>query len=274
MRLSFYTYSYTERLDLPIAPCVKRIAETGYSGFDLSATYGASDDPRSFDAERRRLTLLEARRNNLRIEAIITHANLTDTLADPSRPTLDLAASVDMAAEMDADIVTFHMGGYPDQVDNNNLWGQVVDTIRSEAEYAASKDVRLAVDGIWPPWINSSPEKLTRLFDDVGLPQFGVNLDPSYLTLMGVDPVGFIERFANRIVHGHLKDHTGTYPDWTHQIPGAGDMDYSAVFAALKKNGFSGSVAVECFIDMPFVRACDDAYTTLTQAAAKAGIKM
>ena len=86
MRLNFYTYSYTERLDLPIAQSLHRIAQTGYGGIDLSATYGDSDDPRSFDPDPRRLTLTEARKNNLHINAVITHADLTATITDANRP--------------------------------------------------------------------------------------------------------------------------------------------------------------------------------------------
>ena len=85
MRLAFYTYSYTDRLEMPIEKCLRRIADTGYSGIDVSGTNGRSDDPRSFDPERRRLTRQTADKLDLRLEAIITHAQLTDTLVDPNR---------------------------------------------------------------------------------------------------------------------------------------------------------------------------------------------
>ena len=79
MRLAFYTYSYTDKLDMPIAECLERIAQTGYSGIDVSGTHGASDDPASFDGARRRLTHQTAERLGLRVEAVITHAQLTET---------------------------------------------------------------------------------------------------------------------------------------------------------------------------------------------------
>ncbi len=272
MRLAFYTYSYTERLDQPIGDCLKRIAECGYSGIDVSATFGESDDPKSFDADRRRHTLTAAKRNGLRIEAVVTHAELTRSIAEPDRPTLDLLGSIEMAGQLDADTVLFHMGGYHEQMGDDELYRLTIETIQSACRAASPPGIRLAVDGIWPTWIDDSPDALDQLFNDVARANFGVNFDPCYLTLMGVDPAGFVDRFIDRIVHAHLKDHVGRYPNWTHHIPGRGDMDYTRVFAALARNGFEDAAAVECFMDMPFEQACTEGYADMTEAAAEARI--
>jgi sugar phosphate isomerase/epimerase len=84
--------------------------------------------------------------------------------------------------------------------------------------------------------------------------------------------VAFAGRFRDRIVHAHLKDHRGQAPDWTHRIPGQGEMDYAAVFAALADIDFAGSVAVECFTEMPFEEACDEGHAAMTAAAMRAGV--
>jgi sugar phosphate isomerase/epimerase len=90
---------------------------------------------------------------------------------------------------------------------------------------------------------------------------------------MGVEPAGFVKRFARRIVHAHLKDHVGRYPHWTHLIPGRGQMDYATVLAALKRVGFAGSCSVECFTSMKFEEACDEGFRAMTAAAQKAGVR-
>jgi sugar phosphate isomerase/epimerase len=89
---------------------------------------------------------------------------------------------------------------------------------------------------------------------------------------MEVEPAGFVERFGNRIVHAHLKDFTGKYPQWTEQIPGSGQMNYAPVFAALERIKFSGSCAAECFTTMKFEQACDDSFVALNEAAKKGGV--
>lgn len=273
MRLGFYTYSYLDKLRMSVTDCLARIARTGYSGIDVSGTYGPSDDPKSFDAERRRLVRETADKRGLRIEAVVTHAQLTDTLTDPNRPTLDLAGSIDLATDLGAEVVTFHMGGAPDGTGRDTLWKQVVQNVRQAADYAAARHVSVAVDGIWPLWLIDSPDTLQQLFDEVDHQGFGVNLDPSYLTLMGVDPVRFVARFHKQIVHAHLKDHKGTYPKWTHLIPGEGEMDYAPVLAALRRHSFDGSLAVECFTDMKFAQACDTGFAEMSRAAKEARVE-
>jgi sugar phosphate isomerase/epimerase len=273
LRLGFYTYSYTDRLRMPLENCLRRIAQAGYSGIDISGTDGPSSDPKSVTPELRRLTRRTVERLGLQIEAVITHAPLCDSLVDPQKKPLDLAGTVDLAVDVGADVVTFHMGGYPAGVPRETFWQTLVARIREAANYAAARRIFLAVDGIWPEWVDDSPDTLDRLFQNVGSPIFGVNFDPCYLVLMGLDPAAFAERFAKRIVHAHLKDHTGRYPNWTHLIPGRGEMDYAKVFAALRTIRFSRSCAVECFTNMPFVEACDDGYRAMRAAAQKVGVR-
>ncbi|MEX2285525.1 MAG: sugar phosphate isomerase/epimerase family protein [Planctomycetaceae bacterium] len=280
MRLSFYTYSYTDKLKMPVRDCLARIAKTGYAGIDVSGTNGPSDDPRSFDKDLRTLTRRTADDLKLKIEAVTTHAQLADSLGDPQKRPLDLNGSVDLAVELGAPVVTFHMGGYREGASRDEQWKRVVAAIRSAADYGAARHVRLAVDGIWPVWVDSSPDELARMFDAVDSPNFGVNLDPSYLTLMEVDPVAFTRRFPQRIFHAHLKDHklegyesqNGVkYPKWTHLMPGKGEMDYARVFKALDEIKFTGAAAVECFTDMKFEEACDGGYVDMVAAARKGG---
>lgn len=273
MRLSFYTYSYTDRLDMPIVPCLERIAKTGYSGIDVSGTNGNSADPNSFDDARRKLTRETAERLDLRVEAIITHAQLTDTIVDPNRKQLDLKGTIDLAQDLGGDVVTFHMGGYHDGISRDALWKKAVDAITEAADYGMARHVDLAVDGIWPVWIDDTPDTLAKLFDDVDSPNFGVNFDPCYLTLIDVDPVDFAKRFQERIVHAHLKDHKGKYPKWDHLLPGKGEMDYARVFRGLADVDFGASASVECFTNMKFEEACDFCYTAMTDAARDAGVE-
>ena len=270
MRLSFYTYSYTDRQNLSIADCLARIAKIGYAGIDESGTFGRSEDPASVTTERRKLIRDTARRHRLRVEALITHAELTRTLTTSSP--LDLKGSIDLAMDLGASVVTFHMGGQQPGLSEQDLWSKTVEWVRSAARYAESKHVALAVDGIWPPWIVNSPDTLAKMFDEVSSPAFGVNFDPCYLVLMGEDPVRFARRFSSRIWHAHLKDHVGKYPNWEHRIPGQGEMNYAPIFAALARAKFKGSMAVECFTDMKFEEACDAGFAAMTAALRKAGV--
>lgn len=273
MRLAFYTYSYTDRLKLSIPDCFARIAKTDYAGIDESSTFGTAINSDSVTAERRKLIRDTARQHKLRIEAIVTHATLTEAIGNAEG--LDLNASIDLASDIGGELVTFHLGGPRKDMPDRELWKRTVAAIKTAADYGDSKHVKLAIDlGVWPEWIVTTSDELARLFDDVGSESFGVNFDPSYLAVAGNDPLAFVKRFGRRIRHVHVKDHIGKYPDFEHRIPGQGTLDYVPIFKALAEAKFSGSLAVECFTDMKFEDACDAGFAALAKASEKAGVKL
>ena len=261
MRLAFYTYSYTDRLEMPLEPALEKIAATGYAGIDISGTHGKSADPGSVTPDLRKRTRETAARLNLTIEAIITHATLADSLF--TNTPLDLDGSVDLAADVGAPLVVFHMGGpKEDEARRAEAWPRVVDYLKARLVYAEERNVKLAVDGIWKDWLVETPESFLELHAEIGHPLFGINYDPCYLTLLGLDPSEIPEQWGDRIFHAHLKDHIGTYPDWEHKIPGQGHVDYLHVIQSLRETGFSEAISIETFTDMDFDESCDIGYRT------------
>jgi sugar phosphate isomerase/epimerase len=93
-------------------------------------------------------------------------------------------------------------------------------------------------------------------------PAFGFNFDPSHFVHQMFDPVNFINRFADRIYHVHVKDskvrlngHTsilsshlqfGDYRrGWDFVSPGHGDVDQEGIIRALNRIGYTGPLSVE-----------------------------
>lgn len=94
-------------------------------------------------------------------------------------------------------------------------------------------------------------------------PAFGFNFDPSHLHWQGVDPVRFLERFPDRIVHVHMKDCQLRTSDgdssilgshlpfgdarraWDFRSVGRGDVDFEAIIRALNWIGYAGPLSVE-----------------------------
>ena len=91
---------------------------------------------------------------------------------------------------------------------------------------------------------------------------FGFNFDPSHFIHQLFDPAKFIERFADKIYHVHVKDskvrldgtrsilgsHLGfgdSRRGWDFVSPGHGDLDIDAMIRALNAIGYDGPLSVE-----------------------------
>jgi sugar phosphate isomerase/epimerase len=112
----------------------------------------------------------------------------------------------------------------------------------------------------WPGGKNLavSPAVWRRMFAEIPSPAFGLNYDPSHLVWQQMDPARPIAEFADRLVHVHAKDarvdrdrlnevgilaHPLEYH--TPKLPGLGDVDWGAFFAALTSAGYDGPVCIE-----------------------------
>ncbi|MFL5586147.1 MAG: sugar phosphate isomerase/epimerase family protein [Ktedonobacteraceae bacterium] len=93
-------------------------------------------------------------------------------------------------------------------------------------------------------------------------PGFGINFDPSHLIPQFLDPAAFIEEFADRIYHVHVKDSKrylngrksilGSHlkfgeamRGWEFVSPGHGDADFDSIFRALNRIGYTGPLSIE-----------------------------
>lgn len=134
-------------------------------------------------------------------------------------------------------------------------WGPILDAF-------ADVGVRFALE-VHPTEIAFDVPTAERALAAVGHhPAFGFNFDPSHLLWQGVDPARFLERFADRIFHVHIKDVAvrpngqcsvlGSYLPfgdarraWDFRSPGRGDVDFDAIVRALNRIGYDGPLSVE-----------------------------
>ncbi len=140
--------------------------------------------------------------------------------------------------------------------DFSDRWNPILDAFQSAG-------VRFALE-VHPGEIAFDVASAERALDAVGRrPAFGFNFDPSHFGYQGVDYVRFIERFADRIYHTHVKDvwwsdrpteagvfggHT-EFQDprryWDFCTPGRGRIDFDRIVRALNRIGYDGPLSVE-----------------------------
>lgn len=138
-------------------------------------------------------------------------------------------------------------------------------------DYAGERGVKLIVENCimegwhpdgYPGNIAYSPELWEWMTSSLGL---YLNLDPSHLMWIGIDPVDVIAEFAPYIVHTQAKDielfsdklqRFGFYGVvqksgpwdmgwWRYRIPGLGAVDWEGFVGRLAEVGFTGAVSVE-----------------------------
>jgi sugar phosphate isomerase/epimerase len=96
-----------------------------------------------------------------------------------------------------------------------------------------------------------------------GHPRFGFNFDPSHFGYQGVDYLGFLREFGDKIFHVHVKDvwwsdrpmATGVFGGhrdfgedgryWDFRSPGRGRIDFEGILRILNHIGYTGPLSVE-----------------------------
>jgi len=144
----------------------------------------------------------------------------------------------------------------------------MVESLAALAPVLEKHGGRMVMEG-WPGpgALCCTPETLRATFREVPSKAMGINYDPSHLIRMGIDPVRFLEEFADRVYHVHGKDaeiltenqyeygseQPGTFRDamgfggwhWRYTIPGHGQMRWTKAFEILQGKGYAGAVCVE-----------------------------
>lgn len=135
----------------------------------------------------------------------------------------DMHDAIDLAALLSVPVVTMMSGNpgaepgatapswvvspwdsaYLDVLDYQ--WSLAVPLWKEMAAHAEDKGIRIAIE-MHPHQLVYNPPTLARLIEAAGSENIGVEIDPSHLFWQGIDPVGVIERFGDRVFMSAAKD--------------------------------------------------------------------
>ena len=282
--------------DLPLATLAEKASEWGYDGLELACWGDHFDVQRALEedsyCEGRRDLLA---RHGLKVWAISNHLvgqAVCDNIDERHRSILpehvwgdgdpegvrlraaeEMRATAAAAARLGVSVVNGFTGSgiwhllysfppvSPDMIekgyaDFGRRWKPILDTFE---EY----DVRFGLE-VHPTEIAFDIASTERAIEAVGgHPAFGFNYDPSHMGYQGVDYVGFIRQFGERIFHVHMKDvwwsdgmkaagvfggHTDFGDDrrfWDFRSLGRGQIDFEQIIRQLNRIGYDGPLSVE-----------------------------
>ncbi len=220
--------------------------------------------PKGLTPEQARGIAQDIERRALRVVALGYYRNLLAPDPDERRREIaGLRRVMTLAAIFGTDLIGVFAGRDPERTIDDNL-PAFARVWRPLAEEAHDLGLRLAFEnctmfkGYPVRGINlcHTPYAYQRMFELLDAPNLGIELDLSHLWKQRIDPVGFIHRFAGRIFHFHAKDHEllpdeiedhGSFDPRTSRdrLPGEGEIDFTAVFAALRATGYRGDVTLE-----------------------------
>ncbi len=245
---------------VPLKQAVLKAARLdGVKGIQVYSTRGEMA-PENLTAAARKEFLDLVKSNGLVISALcgdlggggFTNPDKNPAKVEKSKRILDLAK------ELETDIVTTHIGVVPENADDDR-YKILQDACGELAGYADSINAHFAVE--------TGPETaqiLKGFLDTLDSRGVSVNLDPANLVMVtGDDPVKAVYTLKDYIVHTHAKDGIRLHnnkPDSVYdgakseiitgpsfeEVPlGEGKVNWEGYLAALKDIGFKGFLTIE-----------------------------
>lgn len=174
---------------------------------------------------------------------------------------------IDAAAMLKVSTVCTFIGRdeYQPIAENIQLAGQVFPSI---LEYAAERQVRVCIENCpMPGWqyeglvgnVAHTPAVWDGLFEVLPHQNFGLNLDPSHLHWLGIDPTRAAREYGHKAFYAHAKD-TEVIEEQRYRrgimdlveggwrrsrIPGRGGIDFGAFIKGLREGGYDGPLSIE-----------------------------
>ena len=152
-----------------------------------------------------------------------------------------LKRSVDIAADLNADCVSFWSG--TEIAPAGVLMNRLVDRGERLAEHATKRNVLLAFEPE-PGMFIDTMDKFAELHERIHHPAFGLTMDVGHLQCNGELPISrFLADCKHVLRNVHIEDmHRGVHD---HLMFGEGEIDFEDVFAGLRAANYAGGVFVE-----------------------------
>jgi D-psicose/D-tagatose/L-ribulose 3-epimerase len=150
---------------------------------------------------------------------------------------------VDFAATVGAPLVCCHgeVGRIRAIADHDQEYGYLLSGVQRIARHAAGLGLGLAMEVLnrYESHLLNTTAQAIEFVTQVGAANVGILLDSYHMNIDEADPATAILDAGDRLFLFHAADSN-------RQAVGRGHIDFSALFRALRRIGYTGSVVVEC----------------------------
>lgn len=232
----------------PLSEALRTVGELGFEEIDLGALPGVCDHvPYVLDSAAVEQVAAEVQASGLRVRSVNGDVGDFNAVLDEAQRA-ERADHLDMllrlTAAVGAEALVLPCGA----LDHEPI-RSLEEDIRAVAEELTRASQRAATVGV-ELWCESlhffrlcwNTQRTQRLADELAGTGVGVVMDFSHIVASGGDPVRFVETFADRITHVHLRDATAGNINLS---IGNGQADFPAGLQALEQAGYTGHFSLE-----------------------------
>ena len=226
----------------------------GFEEIDLGALPGVCDHvPYTLDAEAVETVAAVVNNSGLRVRSVngdIGDLNETPDAAAHVAREKHLEMLLALAAKTGAKALVLPCGA----IDHDPIRSleEDVDRVAAQLIHAAGRAAEFGIE-LWTESLHYyrlcwNTERAQLLADRLAGSDVGLVMDFSHIVASGGDPVDFVERFAPRIRHVHLRDAepaTDNEPGNINLSIGNGKADFAAGLSALRDAGYTGHFSLE-----------------------------
>ena len=254
--MSFEIGVIVDSFRLPIKEGIKKAYKLKAKGIQIYAVKGYMN-PNNLKANERNELLKYIKSYGLKVSALCGDmgGGFMDKTTNKDKILLSKKI-IDLALDLECNIVTTHIGVVPKNVDSD-VYKVMQESCDILGEYADSQNASFAIE--------TGPEPsiiLKDFLDSLKSTGVKVNLDPANLVMViGENPVDAVYNLKDYIIHTHAKDgkmlmksdpmdlyinHTKTWDEAFIETPlGEGNVNFPTYLEALKDIGYNGFLTIE-----------------------------
>lgn len=165
--------------------------------------------------------------------------NIREAAVDRIRKHIDLSVSL---GSPNVTVGLARGKGSPDGSEKLRQRGYIAECLKSCADYAAKKNVRINLEPInrYETFLlNSVADTVSLIEKTQTAPVVGVLYDTFHSNIEDADMFETIKKYGGHFSHVH-------FADSNRMVPGNGHIDFAGVVAQLNGAGYSGFVSLEC----------------------------